>query len=139
MLAAMIPLGAAVETTGAAQLLADVLIAVRPTGGPLFLVAAMLVLAVLVTPFVNNATTMIVLGPIAVGAARASGIAPESLLIAVAMGASIDFLTPFGHHNNTLVMGLGNYRFIDFPKAGWGVTLVTAAAGLLFIALAWLR
>lgn len=138
MLAAMIPLGTAVETTGAARVLADTLIAAAP-GGPLFLVAAMLILAVLVTPFVNNATTMIVLGPIAVEAARAAGIAPEPLLIAVAMGASIDFLTPFGHHNNTLVMGLGNYRFVDFPRAGWAVTLVTVAAGLSFIAMAWLR
>lgn len=139
MLAAMIPLGAAVETTGAARVLADALIAAGPGNGPVFLVAAMLVLAVLVTPFVNNATTMIVLGPIAIEAARGSGVAPEPLLIAVAMGASIDFLTPFGHHNNTLVMGLGGYRFADFPRAGWSVTVVTVAAGLLFIALAWLR
>lgn len=137
MLAAMIPLGTAVETTGAARVLADALIAAGPNG-PVFLVATMLALALLVTPFVNNATTMIVLGPVAVEAARATGVPPEPLLIAVAMGASIDFLTPFGHHNNTLVMGLGSYRFVDFPKAGWGVTLVTAAAGLLFIVVAWL-
>jgi di/tricarboxylate transporter len=139
MLAAMIPLGTAVETTGAARVLAGALIAAEPGNGPIVLTAAMLVLAVLVTPFVNNATTMIVLGPIAIEAARRSGVAPEPLLIAVAMGASIDFLTPFGHHNNTLVMGLGSYRFGDFPRAGWSVTLVTATAGLLFIALAWLR
>jgi len=138
MLAAMIPLGMAVETTGAARVLADALIAAGAGSGPVYTVAAMLILAVLVTPFVNNATTMIVLGPIAVEAARRSGVAPEPLLIAVAMGASIDFLTPFGHHNNTLVMGLGGYRFADFPKAGWGVTVAAVATGLLFIALAWL-
>jgi di/tricarboxylate transporter len=97
----------------------------------------MLLLAVVITPFVNNASTVIVLGPIAVRLAAAAGIAPQPLLIAVAMGASIDFLTPFGHHNNTLVMGLGSYRFADFPRAGWPVTAAAALTGLLFIDLVW--
>lgn len=137
MLAAMIPLGEAIRTTGAAQVLADALVAIAPGGSPRFLTAAMLLLALLITPFVNNASTMIVLGPIAIGAARSSGMAPEPLLIAVALGASIDFLTPFGHHNNTLAMGLGNYRFTDFPRAGWPVALVAAATGLLFTLIFW--
>jgi di/tricarboxylate transporter len=137
MLAAMIPLGEAVRTTGAAQVLANALVTIAPGGSPRFLTAIMLLLALLITPFVNNASTMIVLGPIAIDAARSSGMAPEPLLIAVAMGASIDFLTPFGHHNNTLVMGLGNYRFTDFPRAGWAVTLAAAATVLLFTPIAW--
>jgi di/tricarboxylate transporter len=103
------------------------------------LVAAMLVLALAVTPFVNNASTMIVLGPVAIDAARTAGVAPEPLLIAVAMGASIDFLTPFGHHNNTLVMGLGNYRFVDFLRAGWLVTAAAAVTGTIFTVLIWTR
>jgi di/tricarboxylate transporter len=53
------------------------------------------------------------------------------------MGASVDFLTPFGHHNNTLVMGLGNYRFADFCKAGWPVALAASGVGLAFIVLVW--
>ena len=64
--------------------------------------------------------------------------APEPLLIAVAMGASIDFLTPFGHHNNTLVMGLGGYRFGEFGKTGWPLTAAALAVGLACIAVAWL-
>jgi di/tricarboxylate transporter len=137
MLAGMIPLGTAVETTGAAKVLAGALASAMPAGSPLWLGAAMLLLAVLVTPFVNNASTVIVLGPIAVQLAAAAGIAPQPLLIAVAMGASIDFLTPFGHHNNTLVMGLGNYRFSEYPRAGWPITIAAALTGLFFIHLVW--
>jgi di/tricarboxylate transporter len=98
----------------------------------------MLVLAVAVTPFVNNASTALVLGPIAVAVAGSAGVDPRPLLLAVAIGASIDFLTPFGHHNNTLVMGLAGYRFRDFLKAGWPVTLVTVITALtLLLAMPW--
>jgi di/tricarboxylate transporter len=138
MLAAMISLGTAIETTGAAQVIAGSLVALSG-GTAIPLVAAMLMLALAVTPFVNNASTMIVLGPVAIDAARVAGIAPEPLLIAVAMGASIDFLTPFGHHNNTLVMGLGNYRFIDFLRAGWLIAVAAAATGVMFTSLVWIH
>lgn len=138
MLAAMIPLGAAVESTGTARFLAEYLIAFLPDAGTTTLAASMLLLALLLTPFVNNAAAMIVLGPIAIDVARAAGTPPEPLLIAVAMGASIDFLTPFGHHNNTLVMGLGGYRFSDFPRTGWLVSVAAALAGLVAIRLTWI-
>jgi len=134
MLAAMIPLGTAVATTGAAQVLAEALLASMPQGSAAALTGAMLVLAIAVTPFVNNASTALVLGPIAVAVAGAAGIDPRPLLLAVAIGASIDFLTPFGHHNNTLVMGLAGYRFSDFLKAGWPVTLAAAAAAFAVLA-----
>lgn len=138
MLAAMIPLGSAVATTGAAQVLAGALLGAVPQGSAATLAAAMLVLAVAVTPFVNNASTALVLGPIAVAVAGSAGVDPRPLLLAVAIGASIDFLTPFGHHNNTLVMGLAGYRFRDFLKAGWPVTLVTVITALtLLLAMPW--
>ncbi|NLD55336.1 MAG: cation transporter [Burkholderiaceae bacterium] len=130
MLAAMIPLGQAVETTGAAAVLADGLIAALPSHSPIALAAAMLVLAIAITPFVNNASTALVLGPIALGIAAAAGVSPEPLLIAVALGASVDFLTPIGHHNNTVVMGMAGYRFADFMKAGWPVTAAVAAVAV---------
>ncbi|MBS3648624.1 SLC13 family permease [Pseudaminobacter sp. 19-2017] len=137
MLAAMIPLGAAVGTTGAADVLSGWLLHIVPTHQSLALSAAMLLLAVLITPFVNNATTAIVLGPVAISAAQAAGVAPEPVLIAVALGASIDFLTPFGHHNNTVVMGIAGYRFTDFAKAGWPATLAAGVVALVMIALVW--
>lgn len=131
MLATMIPLGSAVETTGAAALLADGLLSVLPSHDTLVVAAVMMTIALLITPFVNNASTALVLGPVAVGAAQASGLPPEPLLLAVAVGASVDFLTPIGHHNNTVVMGIAGYRFSDFPRAGWPVTLVVAVAAIL--------
>lgn len=131
MLAAMIPLGLAVETTGAASVLAHGLMTVSPGADALVLSTTLLVVAVAITPFVNNASTAVILGPIALGIAAASELAPEPLLIAVALGASIDFLTPIGHHNNTIVMGMAGYCFIDFFKVGWPVTIVVMSAATL--------
>jgi di/tricarboxylate transporter len=131
MLATMIPLGTAVETTGAAAVLAGGLTAALPSHGAMALAAAMLILAVVITPFVNNASTALILGPIALGVSATSGMPPEPLLIAVALGASIDFLTPIGHHNNTIVMGIAGYRFSDFMKAGWPVTMAVVAVAML--------
>lgn len=130
MLAAMIPLGSAVETTGAAATLSAVLVSLLPHAG-IVLLAAVFLLAVLVTPFVNNASTAIVLAPIAIEIARSAGLPPEPFLIAVAAGASTDFLTPFGHHNNTLVMTVGGYRFSDFVRCGWPVTLAAVSVGVI--------
>ena len=138
MLAAMIPLGFAVETTGAAVVLANGLMSILPSENPIVISAAMLALAVAITPFVNNASTAIVLGPIAIGIASRVNMPPQPLLIAVALGASIDFLTPIGHHNNTVVMGLGGYRFVDFFKVGWPVTIATSICALVAISAFWL-
>jgi len=138
MLAAMIPLGFAVETTGAAGVMANGLIAALPSGNPTLAAAAVLGLALVITPFVNNATTAIILGPVAVSIASALDMRPEPLLIAIALGASIDFLTPIGHHNNTVVMGMAGYRFIDFLKAGSVITVAIAIVSVVAIRLAWL-
>lgn len=138
MLAALIPLGTAVEATGAATALAGTLVALSPSQAPIAITAVMLLLAIAITPFVNNAATAIVLGPVAIGIAQTAGIAPEPLLIAVALGASIDFLTPIGHHNNTIVMGLAGYRFSDFLKAGWPLTLAVSLVAIVAIAVWWI-
>ncbi|UIJ70420.1 SLC13 family permease [Aurantimonas sp. HBX-1] len=137
MLAAMLPLGLAVETTGAASVLAGGLMTLLPEHDALVLSSALLVIAVAITPFVNNASTAVILGPIALGVAAAAGIPPEPLLIAVALGASIDFLTPIGHHNNTIVMGLAGYRFVDFIKVGWPVTIAVTGAATLALRVWW--
>jgi len=138
MLAAMIPLGTAVETTGAAAIMAGELMSILPGNSPVLFVGAILALAVAITPFVNNASTAIVLGPVAVSIASTAGLPVEPFLIAVALGASIDFLTPIGHHNNTIVMGLAGYRFIEFLKAGWPVTLVAFAVAIPALSLFWI-
>lgn len=134
VLAAMIPLGLAVEETGAARLIANAIASYLPTGEPLVVVLAMLALAVVITPFIDNVSTAIVLSPIAAGLATRTGAPVEPLLIAVAIGASLDFLTPFGHHNNAVVMGAGGYRFLDFSRLGAPLTAFCLAFATLIFA-----
>ncbi len=127
LLACMIPLGLAVEETGAARVISDYLADLLPLGEPLVVVLAVLAMAVAITPFVDNVSTAVVLSPIAAGLATRTATPVEPLLIAVVIGASLDFLTPFGHHNNAVVMGAGGYRFMDFPRLGAPLTLICLA------------
>lgn len=138
MLAAMIPIGQAVASTGAAETIANWLSLLVPIAHPLSGIALTLFLAMALTPFVNNATVAIVLSPIALEFAKTGRHAPDAYLIAVAAGASLDFLTPFGHHNNTLAMGIGGYRFGDFLRAGWPLAVTCYGLTLLLVALFWL-
>jgi di/tricarboxylate transporter len=137
MLAAMIPIGSAVGTSGTAEVIAAALGSVIPVATPLAGVAVVLFLAIALTPFVNNATVAIILSPIAIAFAAEGHHSPQAYLLAVALGASLDFLTPFGHHNNTLAMGIGSYRFADFIKAGLPVTLVSYFLSLLLLYVLW--
>ncbi len=133
MLGAMIPIGAAVETTGLAATLVDLVTGMIPVANLPALIAAMVLLAALLTPFVNNPATFLMLAPIAVETAGQYGVPAEPLLLAVGVGASLDFLTPFGHHNNTLVMGLGGYSFPDFLRLGIPLVLLTGATTVLVL------
>jgi di/tricarboxylate transporter len=139
LLACMIPLGTAVEETGAARVIAGAIAGWLPGGEPLVVVVAVLLLAVMITPFIDNVSTAIVLSPIAAGLASRTGTPVEPVLIAVAIGASLDFLTPFGHHNNAVVMGAGGYRFGDFLRLGVPLTalslLIATAAFALMVGL----
>jgi di/tricarboxylate transporter len=137
MLAAMIPIGAAVETTGTAQAIANLVLGIMPGASQLAIYTGIVLCAVIITPFVNNASAAIVLAPIALEIAHTSGIPLEGALLAVAIGVSLDFLTPFGHHNNTIIMGVGGYRFVDFPRLGMPLLLVIAVPVIL--ALHWLN
>jgi len=124
MLAAMLPIGEALHSTGTADLLARWGLAALGAQSETMLIGGILLVAILITPFLNNVTTAVILAPIAVSIAEQSGLPTAPFLVAVAIGVSTDFLTPFGHHNNTLVMGLGHYRFVDFPRVGAPLTLI---------------
>lgn len=134
ILVAMLPLGEALATTGTATSIARAMTEHLPFSLPLLSVFSVLALAMAITPFVNNVTTVAILAPIATELAQAAGLSPQMLVMAVAIGASCDFLTPFGHHNNTLAYGLGHYRFRDFLKQGWPVSLaVFLTAGIVLL------
>lgn len=136
MLAAMIPLGNAVESSGLADLIAERAVALVGSSEPIALTATVFVSALIITPFVNNVSAAVAIAPIAVALAETAGIRPEPLLIATAVGVSVDFLTPFGHHNNALVMSIGNYRFGDFARVGALLTICTAIVAVIMIQLA---
>ncbi len=138
MLAAMIPIGSAVATTGTAEVLAHWLSLAVPISMPIAGIALLLFIAMALTPFVNNATVAIVLSPIALEFAAAAHHPPAAYLIVVAAGASLDFLTPFGHHNNTLAMSIGGYRVSDFLRAGGPLALLGYIMTVLIVAAVWL-
>jgi di/tricarboxylate transporter len=89
------------------------------------------------TPFLNNAATVLVMAPIAAGMAAKLALSPDPFLMAVAVGAGCDFLTPIGHQSNTLVMGPGGYRFGDYWRLGLPLSLMVAVLGTFLIGLFW--
>jgi di/tricarboxylate transporter len=118
MLGALIPVSDSLRTTGGTDLIAGWLSAAAaqlPAAGALALILAA---AMAVTPFLNNAATVLVMAPIAASFAAKLSHNPDPFLMAVAIGAACDFLTPIGHQCNTLVMGSGGYRFDDYWKLG---------------------
>jgi di/tricarboxylate transporter len=130
LLAALIPVAGALETTGTAQLAADGLVAIAGSLSTHAMLALVLVATMAITPILNNAATVLLMGPIAHGVAENIGVDSSSFLMAVAIGASCDFLTPFGHQNNTLILGPGGYRFADFWKLGLPIDVIIVAVAV---------
>ena len=137
MLGALIPVSDALRTTGGTDLIAAGLSqasASLPASGAL---ALLLAAAMAVTPFLNNAATVLVMAPIAASFAERLGYNADPFLMAVASGAACDFLTPIGHQCNTLVMGPGGYRFSDYWRLGLPLSLIVLATGVPLIAFFW--
>ncbi|MDY6964138.1 MAG: SLC13 family permease, partial [Pseudomonadota bacterium] len=112
------------RTSGASELIAGALGNMATGLPPWAALALILVTAMGVTPFLNNAATVLVMGPIAASFATALDYRPEAFLMAVAIGAGSDFLTPVGHQCNTLVMGPGGYKFSDYPRLGLPLSFI---------------
>lgn len=137
LLGALIPLSHAVQTTGGTDLIATWLRGVAESVPPLASLTIVLVITMVVTPFLHNAPTVLVVGPIAAALASKLGLNQDPFLMAVALGAGCDFLTPIGHQCNTLVMGPGGYKFADYPRLGLPLSIVVVAAGVPLIAFFW--
>ncbi|MBZ9650020.1 SLC13 family permease [Sphingobium sp. 3R8] len=137
MLAALIPVSESLQTTGASDILATALAHAAATLPAWGAVALILVAAMAVTPFLNNAATVLVMAPIAAVFAHDLGYRPEPFLIATAMGAGCDFLTPIGHQCNTLVLGPGGYRFSDYARLGAPLSLLVVLVGTPLILWTW--
>jgi di/tricarboxylate transporter len=137
LLGCLIPVSDAIRATGGTELLAGWLSQIGqilPGWGAL---AMVMVAAMLVTPFLNNAATVLVMGPVAASLAVQLDLGVDAFLMAVAIGAACDFLTPIGHQCNTLVMGPGGYSFTDYWRLGLPLSFIVVILGVPLIMLFW--
>jgi len=137
LLGSLIPIGEAVKTTGTADLIAGVLSGVAAHLPAFAVIAAVLAVTMLATPVLHHAAAVLVMGPIAASLAKLLGYHIDPFLMAVAVGAGSDFLSPIGHQSNTLVMGPGGYRFGDYWKLGLPLSILVIVLGTPLIILVW--
>ncbi len=136
LLAALLPVGQALETTGGSQLIADGLFALGEAASPAVMLALLMAVVMLLSNVINNAAAAVLAAPVGIALARSLEAAPDPYLMAVAIGASCAFLTPIGHQSNTLVMAPGGYEFRDYWRMGLPLSLlviVTAVPLILWI------
>jgi di/tricarboxylate transporter len=137
LVAGTLPLGIAMENTGAARYLADLMVDLIGGLGPLPLLAGFYILTNLLTQIMSNAASAVIIAPIAIGAAQRVGSDPHALLMAVAVAASAGFLTPVAHQANVLVMGPGGYRFSDYFKVGLPLNILVFLVVVALVPLIW--
>ncbi len=133
LIAGMLPLGAAIQNTGTAQMGAEALVAAVGSWGPRWVVAALFLVTVLSTQVVPTAALVVLMAPVALNTAHILHISPHLLMMTVAIAASASFASPLSHPANLLVMGPGGYRFTDYLKVGVPLTIIAllVAVGLL--------
>ncbi|MCJ7735672.1 MAG: SLC13 family permease [Anaerolineales bacterium] len=137
LIAGMLPLGIALEQTGAAQLISDNMLLLLGNASPIILTAGLFLLATLASQVMPNSAVAVLLAPIALSAAADLGISPYPLMMTVAVSSSAAFLSPVGHASNLLVMGPGGYRFSDYFKVGFPLTILVLIIVLLVIPIFW--
>ncbi|MCV2865213.1 SLC13 family permease [Defluviimonas sp. WL0075] len=137
LLGSMIPLGAALETSGGTELIASGLIRLS-AGAPAWVaVGLLMVVTMTLSDVLNNTATAIVAAPVGIAMAEALGASPDPFLMAVAVAASCAFLTPIGHKNNMLILGPGQYHFGDYWRMGLPLEVIVIAVGLPAILVFW--
>ena len=132
-IAGAIPLGTAMQKTGAADVVAGWLQGAVGGWSPTVILLAMFTVVAVLTQFMSDSATTALFGPVALSLAQALGQAPEPYVVTVAMASVVAFLTPIGHHGNLLIYGPGRYQFADFVKVG---TPLTILAGLVVVFIA---
>jgi len=137
LLGGMIPVGRALESTGATELVASNIVNMTE-GLPIYMVLTLiLVTTMFLSDIINNAATALVMAPISVGIANQLGVNIDPFLMAVAIGASCAFLTPIGHQSNTLVMGPGGYQFGDYWRMGLPLEIIITVISVPLILTVW--
>lgn len=137
LLACLIPIAHSLQTTGVTDIIGHYLAAVGSQVPGYMAVGMMLAVSMLLTPLLNNAAAVLMLGPVAAVVAKSLQYKPDAFLMAVALGCACDFLTPIGHQNNLLVMGPGGYRFNDYWKLGAPLSLMVLLCGTPLLIFFW--
>jgi di/tricarboxylate transporter len=137
LVAGMLSLGAAMEATGAARYLAEVMLGIFGPWGPMATLAGIYLLAALITQPMSNAAAIVLIVPIAIDIAASLGANHKTFTMAVIVGAATSFLSPVGHKANVLVFGPGGYKFTDYTKVGLLLTVVLLLVSMIFLPLIW--
>ena len=137
LIAGMLPLGIAMESTGTAQFLADNIVNLVGNYGTIAVLAGIYILAGLITEPMSNAAATVLMVPLGIDIALNLGVNPQTFVLAIVIGASTSFLTPVGHQSNVLVMGPGGYRFGDYTRVGWLLNVFILIATMIFLPKLW--
>lgn len=137
LLAGLLPLGLAMTETGAAQYVVDHTVGLVKDAGPLVALGALYLVTKLLTEFMSNSGVAVLFAPIAISTAKMLGVSPEPFLIVVMFAAGASLMTPVGYQTNTMVYGIGGYKFSDFVKIGLPLNLILFALSMLLIPMFW--
>jgi di/tricarboxylate transporter len=137
LLAGVLPLGLALERTGAAGMIVDGAMRLAGDAGPIAVLAAIYLLTATLTEFMSNNAAAVLLAPVAIATADRLGVDPRPFLVAVTFAASTSFATPVGYQTNTMVYDAGGYRFRDFLKVGIPLNLIFATIATALIPVFW--
>ena len=137
LIAGMLPLGTAMQQTGAATYLADQVMLLLGDSGPWPVIMGLYILTAMATMIIPTAALVVLMSPIVLSAMSDMGLAPQTAMMAVAMAASASFTSPISHPANILVMGPGGYRFVDYLKVGVPLTIVVFITVMILLPILW--
>jgi len=137
LIAGMLPLGTAMQETGAATYLTDLFMAQMQGFGPWVVIGGLYLITALATTIIPTAALVVLMSPIVIKACLDMGVSPQAGMMAIALAASASFTSPISHPANVLVMGPGGYRFVDYIKLGVPLALVVALTTFVMLPLFW--
>ena len=137
LLGSMIPIGAALQSTGGTVLIAAGIVDISAGFSPVVVLTLLMIVTMSLSDVMNNTATAVIAAPIALEIATRLSVNPDPFLMAVAVAASSAFLTPIGHKNNTLIMGPGGYRFGDYWRMGLPLEILVIAVAIPMILWVW--
>ncbi len=137
LLGALIPIGQAMKSTGAATVVAEALVSVAGTMPIWGIIAIVMIVSMLLSDLIHNTPTAVLMAPVGVAIAQSLNVSIDPFLMAIAVGSASAYLTPIGHQSNTLVLGPGGYTFLDYTRVGIGLEVLIVLVGVPMVLLVW--